>query len=215
MPDNTQNRLTRAVKRLLDILRVFAIVTLIVWPLAVIVMTIGQNSHPESWGVDIDVYSGFTIDLDKLDADIAESVGVRDPVIDGKAALSIDTSSPTALYVFALMTELGGLVALYVLLQLRALFASLVSGMNFAPENSPRIKKIGFVIIAWGLVNPILQYFGGQLILNEYSLSVPGIQLSPAFELGGTALIIGIAMIILSGVMNEASRIHDDQLLTI
>jgi hypothetical protein len=215
MPNNTQNRLTRAVKRILDVLRVLAIVSLILWPLAVVVMTIGQSSHPESWGVDINVYSGFTIDLDKFETDIAESVGVRDPIIDGKAALSIDTSSPTALYVFTLITELGGVVALYVLLQLRALFASLVGGMNFAPENSGRIKKIGFVIIAWSLVNPILQYFGGQVILNEYSLSVPGIQLNPAFEISGTAILIGVAMIILSGVLNEATRIHDDQQLTI
>lgn len=215
MPDNTQNRLTRAVKRILDILRVLAIVSLILWPLAVVAMTVGQSSHPESWGVDIDVYSGFTIDLNKFAADITESVGVRDPIIDGKAALSIDTSSPTALYVFTLITELGGVVALYVLLQLRALFASLVSGINFAPENSGRIKKIGFVTIIWSLVNPILQYFGGHAILNEYSLNVPGIQLNPAFEIGGMTIFIGVAMIVLSGVLNEATRIHEDQQLTI
>ncbi len=215
MPDKTQNRLSRAVKRILDVLRVLAIISLVLWPLAVIVMSIGQSSHPESWGVDIDVYSGFTIDLNKIGADVTESVGVRDPIIDGKAALSIDTSSPTALYVFTLITELGGVVALYVLLQLRALFASLVSGMNFAPENSGRIRKIGFVIIVWTLVNPVLQYFGGQVILSEYSLSVPGIQLNPAFEISGMAIFIGVAMIILSGVLNEATRIHDDQQLTI
>jgi hypothetical protein len=215
MPDNTQNRLTRAVKRILDVLRVLAIISLIVWPLAVIVMSIGQSSHPESWGVDIDVYSGFIIDINEIGADLTESVGVRDPIIAGKAALSIDTSSPTALYVFTLITELGGVVALYVLLQLRALFASLVSGMNFAPENSGRIRKIGFIIIVWTLINPFLQYFGGQVILSEYSLSVPGIQLNPAFEISGMAIFIGLAMIILSGVLKEANRIHDDQQLTV
>jgi len=215
MPDNTQNQLTRAIKRILDVLRVLAIVGLILWPLAVAAMTVGQSSHPESWGVDIDVYSGFSIDLNTIAADITESVGVRDPIIDGKAALSIDTSSPTALYVFTLITELGGVVALYILLQLRALFASLVNGMNFALENSERIKKIGLVIIVWAFVNPILQYFGGELILSEYSLHVPGIQLNPAFEVSGMAIFIGVAMIVLSGVLNEATRIHDDQKLTI
>ena len=215
MPDNTTNRLTRAVKRILDVLRVLAIVSLILWPLAVIAMTVGQSSHPESWGVDIDVYSGFTIDLSEFAADITEAVGVRNPIIDGKAELSIDTSSPTALYVFTLITELGGVFALYVLLQLRALFASLLSGKNFAPENSKRIKKIGFVIIAWTLVSPILQYFGGQIILSEYALNVPGIHLNPAFDISGMAIFTGVAMIILSGVLTEATRIHDDQQLTI
>ena len=215
MPDNTQNRLSRAVKRILDVLRVLAIISLILWPLAVVVMSIGQTSHPESWGVDIDVYSGFTIDLNEIGADLTESVGVREPIIAGKAALSIDTSSPTALYVFTLITELGGVVALYILLQLRALFASLVSGMNFAPENSARIRKIGVVIIVWALVNPFLQFFGGQIILSEYSLSIPGIQLNPAFQISAMTILIGLAMIVLSGVLKEASRIHADQQLTV
>jgi hypothetical protein len=106
-------------------------------------------------------------------------------------------------------------LALYVLLQLRALFASLVSGMNFAPENSGRIRKTGFIIIVWTLINPFLQYFGGRVILSAYSLSVPGIQLNPAFKISGMAIFIGLAMIILSGVLKEASRIHDDQQLTV
>ena len=87
-------------------------------------------------------------------------------------------------------------------------FASWLSAKNFAPENSKRIKKIGFVTIAWTLVSPILQYFGGQIILSEHALSVPGIQLIPA-------IFTGVAMIILSGVLTEATRIHDDQQLTI
>ena len=111
--------------------------------------------------------------------------------------------------------EIGGIVGLYVLVQLRALFASLVSGMSFTPENSGRIKKIGFVVIIWSAINPLLQYFGGQAMLAEYSLNVPGIQLSPAFDVNGLAIFIGLAMIVLSGVLNEAARMHEVQQLTI
>ena len=215
MPNETQNRLTRAVKQILDILRVLAITALVVWPLAVVTMTLGQASHPDSWGVDISVYSGLTIDLNEIAADTSASVGVREPIINGKAELGIDTSSPTALYVFTLITQLGGIVALYVLLQFRALFSSLINGVNFTPENTRRVKKIGLVIIFWALFNPVLQYFGGQVILREYSLNIPGIQLNPAFEISGMAMFIGVAMIILSGVLNEASRMQEEQQLTI
>ncbi len=45
--------LTKVVKRMLDFLRILAVVSLILWPLVVVVMTIGQYSHPETWGVDI------------------------------------------------------------------------------------------------------------------------------------------------------------------
>ena len=115
MTDNVQNRLTRVIKRILDVFRVLAIASLVLWPLSVALMTVGQSSHPETWGVDIDVYSGISIDLNQFTAEISESPGVRDPIIKGKAALGLDTSSLTALYAFTFIMELGGLVGLYVL----------------------------------------------------------------------------------------------------
>jgi len=215
MSTATHNPLTRAVKRILDVFRVLAIISLILWPLFVVGATLGQYSNPESWGVDIGVFSRFVIDLSAFSGDVAESVGVRDPVIGGKTMLNIDTSSLHALYLFTVITEWGGIVLLYILIQLRALFASLVSGVTFTPENSGRIKKTGFVVIAWTLVNPLLQYFGGRAILAEYSLDVPGIELSPAFEVSGIGILIGLSMIVLSGVLNEAARMHKFQELTI
>ena len=209
------NPLTRVVKRILDIFRIVAFIALILWPLFVIVMMIGQHSDPQTWGVDIGVFSRFIIDLGAFPGDMTESTGVRDPIISGKAVLNIDTTSLKALYLFTAITEIGGIVGLYVLIQLRALFATLVNGMSFTPENAGRIKKIGIVVVAWAATNPLLQYFGGRAILAEYSLNVPGIQLSPAIELNGLGIFIGLAMIVLSGVMNEATSIHEAQRLTI
>ena len=215
MSTATHNPLTRVVKRILDFFRVLAFIGLILWPLFVLVTTIGQNSDPETWGVDIGVFSRFIIDLTAFAEDVTDSAGVRDPVISGKAVLNIDTSSLRALYMFTAIMEMGGIVGLYVLIQLRTLFASLVSGMSFTPENSGRIKKIGFVVIIWAVINPLLQYFGGRAILTEYSLSVPGFQLTPAFDLNDMAIFIGLAMIVLSGVLNEAASMHEVQKLTI
>jgi hypothetical protein len=211
----THNRLTRVVKRALDVFRVLAIAGLVLWPLFVLVMSIGQNSSPETWGVDIGVFSRFTIDLVAISDSVSASSGVRDPVITGLAELSIDTSSLPALYLFTAILEIGGIVGLYVLIQLRALFASLVSGPSFTPENSGRIKNIGIVIISWSVISPLLQYFGGGAILAEYSLNVPGIELSPAFELNGMTIFIGLTMIVLSSVLNEANDMHEAQKLTI
>ena len=215
MSTAAQTSLTSVVKRLLDFLRVLAFIALIIWPLAVIAMTIGQSSHPGTWGVDIGFFSAFTIDLSQFVAGLAESPGVRDPMISGKAMINIDTSSLHALYVFTAITEMGGVVGLYVLLQLRALFASLIDGMSFAPENPGRIKKIGFLLIAWSLTHPLLQYFGGQVILAEYALNVPEMQLNPAFEVSGMGIFVGLALIVLSGVLTEAAAIHKTQQLTI
>lgn len=211
----THNPLTRVVKRILDVVWILAIASLILWPLSVVAMSIGHYSGSETWGVDIGVFSRFVIDLSAFAGNVAESAGVRDPIISGKAVLNIDTSSLSALYLFTAITEISGIVGLYILIQLRALFATLVSGMSFTLENSERIRKIGFVLIFWTLINPLLQYFGGESILTEYSLSVPGIQLSPAFALNGAGIFIGLVLIVLSGVLNEAARMHEVQRLTI
>ena len=207
--------MTKVVKHMLDYLRILAVVSLILWPLVVVVMTVGQYSHPETWGVDIGVFSRFIIDLSAFDGGVTESAGVRDSLISGKAILNIDTSSLQALYLFTAVTELGGIVGLYILLQLRALFASLAGGVLFAAENSGRLKKIGLAVLAWTLFNPLLQYFGGQAMLTEYSLNVPGIQLSPAFNINGLGILIGLSMIVFAGVLKEAASMHEFQQLTI
>jgi hypothetical protein len=215
MPTATHNPLTRVVKRILDLFRILAIASLILWPLFVVIVTVGHFSQPETWGVDIGVFARFIIDLSAIAGDVTSSSGVRDPIISGKAMLNIDTSSLHALYLFTAITELGGIVGLYVLIQLRALFASLVDGASFTSENFGRIRKIGVVVIGWALISPLLQYFGGQAILAEYSLNVAGIQLSPAFDLNGLGILIGLAMIVLSGVLNEAASMQELQELTI
>ena len=219
MSNPNHSPLIRFVKRSLDVFRVLALIALIAWPLFTIAASLGHASHPDTWGVDISVYSSFDLDLSKTPfaaGDSAgKSTGVRDPKIHGKAELNIDTSSLSAFYIFGVITEIGGLVGFYILLQLRAVFGSLRGGTYFSEENSARVRKIGIVTVCWALISPLLQYFGGQAILNEYGLLMAGFEIGPAFEINGLAIFIGLAMIILSAVLDEANLIHETQQSTI
>lgn len=205
--------LTLAVKRVLDIVCVFFAISLVVWPVTVAVQSLGSIHGPDAWGIDISVYSGFRVDLEAAWRPPGDSAGLRDPVIGGRASLDLDTSSLSAFLLFAAITEFGGLVGLYVLLQARRIFASLLAGASFIPENSGRFRRIGFAVVAWALVNPFLQYFGGRAILRE--IEVAGIELYPAFEVSGLAIFVGLAMIVIAGIMDEAARLYEDQQLTI
>ncbi len=206
------NRLTSIVKRVLDIFLVFFLGMAIVWPLIIVVMALSHHAQP-TWGIDISVFSGFKIDVDALPG--VEFTGLRNPELSGKTAINIDTSNLFAWYLFALVGEIKTIAMLYALVQMRALVISLKNGVSFATENVLRVKKIGIVVIIWNLVNPFLQYFGWGAIIKDISFSNAGIQLYPAFQVNDIGIFIGLMMIVLSGVLQEAVDISKEQELTI
>ena len=53
------------------------------------------------------------------------------------------------------------------------------------------------------------------MMLNDIGFNVQGIQLHPAFEINIAGVFAGFAIIVLSGVLREAARIHHEQSLTV
>jgi len=206
------NSLIGWVKRVLDTLLIFFTLILLAWPPVLVVMAVSQSMIP-TWGIDIQVFAGFMIDLTSLPG--IEASGLRNPELSGKTMIAIDTSSLYAWYVFALVSELSAIAVAYALVQMRALVMALASGVSFARENVVRIKKIGQVVIVWNLVNPFLQFFVWGSVLSEIVLSSPGIRLFPAFEINVLGLFAGLMLIVLSGVLREASEMNEEQELTI
>lgn len=204
--------LTRLVKRILDILLVFFVAVFLIWPVVIIVMAVAHNSI-STWGIDISVFSGFKIDIDALSG--VEVSGLRNPELSGKTMVAIDTSNLTAWYLFAIISELSAIAVIYCLVQLRPLVISLKNGLSFAAENAARIKKVGVVVLVWYLTNPFLQYFVWGDIIKEITFSSEGIQLYPAFEVSGIGIIVGLMLILLSGILREASDLSVEQELTI
>ena len=197
------NKLTRLVKRFLDFATVFVFIAAILWPITAI--GVGMNLFFDPEARNVDVFLGFKV----------ESEAATDPLIHGHSKVQVNTPSQFAWYFSAAVSEFLGLIVLYGLFQMRALFTSLTGGQPFAEENALRIKKIGFAVICWYAVTPFLQYFGGRAVLSDIALSAQSIQLYPAFELGVGGVFTGLAIIALSGVLREATKIHQEQELTI
>lgn len=197
------SRVTRFVKRFLDFVTVFVFIAVILWPITAIGVGMNLFFDPESRNVD--VFLGFKV----------ESDAAGDPLIHGHSDVQVNTPSQFAWYFSAVVSEFLGLIMLYGLYQTRALFASVTSGKPFAEENAPRIRKIGLAVICWYAITPFLQYFGGRAVLSDIALDVRNIQLYPAFELGVGGIFTGLAIIALSGVLREATEIHQEQELTI
>ena len=206
------NRLTRFVKRVLDFFMILLSTAIVVWPLLLAVMAISQQDIP-TWGVDIDIFSGFKIDLNELQG--VEASGLRNPELSGKTLITIDTSNLFAWYLYAIISQLTAIVSLYGLVQLRAIVISLLNGISFSHANVERIKKLGVLLIGWNIINPFIQYFGWGSVVNDITFNQPGIQMYPAFEANSVALFIGLMMILLSGILREATSISQEQELTI
>ena len=204
--------LTRFVKRVLDFFLIFFILIALVIPLVAVIMAISQNNVP-TWGIDLGMFSGFAINLNEISG--IEALGVRNPEFSGKGTINIDTSNLFAWYLFIVISEITALVAIYVSVQFRNMIFTLLSNTAFNDENPQRIKKVGIVIIVWNVLNPLLQYFGWGAVVNQISFTNTGLKLYPAFELNIIALLIGLMMILLSGLLNEATKIKQDQELTI
>jgi len=175
-------------------------------------MAISQNKI-STWGFDIQAYAGFSLDLNLI-SEIA-ATGLRHPEIHGQSLITFDTSSLYAWYLFASTQILSAMVALFVVIQIRAMVMSLQSGLSFTPENAQRIKRIGIVTITWNVIMPIIQYYGWGTFINSISFNSEGIQFYPAFEFNVLGLLVGILLMVLSAILTEAAQISREQELTI
>ena len=204
--------LARIAKYLLDAFLIFLLVIAVFWPVFFVVMAISQQGNP-NWGIDIGIFSGLKIDVGALTN--VEFTGLRNPEITGKTVLQVDTSNFPAWCLFAIQSQISVMVAIYVIVLLRSLLMSLRGGNSFSIENSLRIRKIGFVLILWNLIYPMIQYYGWGMVVNTISFSSEGIRLYPAFEVNGVAIFSGLMLLVLSGVLREAADMKKEQQLTV
>ncbi|GAA5130850.1 DUF2975 domain-containing protein [Thalassotalea piscium] len=200
------------VKNLLDLFMVlFTIIAVMIIPITVVLAI--SHGTSSTWGVDISIFSGFSLDLNAIEG--IDATGLRHPEISGQSTISIDTSSLTALYLFIASQAALTLVGLYGIVKLRDLVISLKNGNAFCHDNTKRLKHIGLLVIVWNIVAPIFQYFAWGVVINDINFSNNGVKLYPAFEFNVTALFIGAMMIILSDLFREATLISQEQRFTI
>ncbi len=205
-------RLAGMVRRILSLAHFLFFFAVIIWPPIYLIMTMSQTGQ-SGWGADIGVFSGFKFDLSLLPN--LEASGLREQVFGGKTLLNIDTSNGFAWHLFAVSTYMKALISFYVVLQLRNIFVSLGNGEVFTRINTTRVKKIALAILASQLAAPLLQYFGWGAVLKDISFNTQAIQLYPAYELNLLGIFTGLALLVLSGVINEAVQMRDEQRLTI
>lgn len=104
-------------------------------------------------------------------------------------------------------------MVLFILYQLRKIFANLVKEEPFVKENVLRVRKIGMIVLVGAVIQSIMEYLIGFFVMKH--IVIQGIQLVPEFELNVPSFLAGLAVLVLAEVLKQGTEIKEDQNLTI
>jgi len=134
-------------------------------------------------------------------------------IVKGRGELRLETthwslqSLSNTVYLFGIM------VVLYVVYMLRGVFKTVTAGAPFAPVNSSRLRRIGFVLIGAGIIVPILEYVVAWAILSR--VTITGAELSPPVHVDPELVLGGLMLLALATIFRHGAELEQDQSLTV
>ena len=102
---------------------------------------------------------------------------------------------------------------LWVVTQLRQIFRSLSGGLLFIPDNSRRIRWVGFTMMLAELARAALVYFWSYYASLHFSAD--GLRFVASADLNLTPIFSGLAILVIAEVFREGTRLSEEQSLTI
>lgn len=211
-PKMQRYRLARTVRMLLTFVHFFTFLAVIIWLPAIIAMALSAQGNPE-WGADFSILSGFRLDLGALPG--APVGGLLDQVIEGTTTIQARSLNGAQWLLFALGAELRGILSVFVILQLRNIFAELSNGTPFKTANERRLRRIGIVLLVAYAVQPFWLFFMWGAVINGIDIDGQAFSLQAPFDFNVTALFLGLGLIAFSGALREAEELETENRLTI
>lgn len=104
-------------------------------------------------------------------------------------------------------------VLLWGVTQLRHVFRSLSRGLLFIPENARRIRWVGLTVIVGELARAALLYSWSYYTSLHFTAN--GLRFVASTDFSGVTIVAGFAILVISEVFREGTRLHEDQSLTI
>lgn len=139
---------------------------------------------------------------------------IRDArLVDAQGELRAVTSSlPFHLGFLGSYLLMLGMVLWMVWLVRRVIVAAL-AGRPFERANARRLRVVGVLLIAAGVVWPVLQYVLASEVLRGIASVHPPI--SPALALGFDPILAGLLLLVLSTVFSHGADLEDERALTV
>lgn len=138
-------------------------------------------------------------------------VDIRDA--HGSGTLRFPPPSGMVLTTTALLAALYIAIALWVLVQLRAVFRTLRDGRPFVADNAKRIRWIGYAVIFVEVVKSLALYGGNAYARTHFAADALRFDAWPTIDV--FAIIYGLIILVIAEVFRTGARLDEDQSLTI
>ncbi|NIS80200.1 MAG: hypothetical protein GTO14_08315 [Anaerolineales bacterium] len=213
---STKNlRLIRFVKGLLDFLfglLIFAIMALVLWT-ALSPLIIGKGGNIGTATVPVTIGVGeepqFEVSFSSPAKDEIRAAFVEE----AEGTLRLETTN----FILVLMANaaklISGIGLAYVFYLLRAVVQATLDGNPFAAENGPRLRRLGYVVLLVGFLNPLVQYIAASEVLNRLPVALPA--LNPGPTLNAEIILVSLLILILAHIWSYGLELERDKALTI
>lgn len=175
----------------------------------VTLLSLVVNLEPRNLTMDLPVALELELPIQSLDG--ADAAGARLEKLRGNLRFPVKNGPFLFGSVVIVLVVLG--LFLWVLDQLRQLFRSLSRGQPFIPENVRRIRRVGYAMMAGEVLRALVFYFWSYYSSQHFIGS--GLRFIASTEINGTAILAGLAILVIAEVFHEGTRLKDEQSLTI
>jgi Protein of unknown function (DUF2975) len=174
--------------------------------------TLGQKSFASFLSASLDVARWVLIVL----LAIMLLVGIPAYIVDAYIDLPWVTSPPPGVVLWPgmLVFVVSLLVALVVVMRLRRIFATLIAGDPFVPQNAVHLRVIWMTLAAYEIMRMAITS-GAVLTLNLSGGASTTTGLSGGLHINGGLWIAVAVLVVLAEVFREGARLRDEQKLTI
>ena len=214
MSSQTNPKLTRIVKTILDIIFGFLVFSCIALLLLIVL------SPLILMGADIPLTASVPVGIgspgeQQFDVQITNSadIGIRNAFVNqAQGVLRLESLNWKYIFYSYSSDLIIALVLAYSFYLLRSVLHDIMQGDPFSQKNTLRIRRIGYLVLLLGFVRPAIEYIAAKQILRELvvqpSLSVPAL-----FNV--EFILVSLLILLLGQVWSYGLELQRDQELTI
>jgi hypothetical protein len=134
-------------------------------------------------------------------------------VDDAQGTLRLETTNWYFIFISNFAKLLTAIGLAYVFYLLRSVIQALIEREIFTPENSKRLRRLGYVVLLLGFLRPTVEYIAASEILNQLTVIEPALSLPSPFKV--EVILASLLILIIAQVWNYGLELELDQELTV